>query len=189
VTAGARAVALVVGVIGFVFAVAALVRELALAVHSGLSWPVATWWDRLITAEPRSGAIVAAAVTGVVAVVLIVLAVRQLGGGRRGPDLVEFGAGDAKARLEIPALELALRHDIERQCPGVRTQALTLAKRGDAWRVRIEAFMPATDLAGARLRMAGLVAEDLRRAGGMRLDGLDVVVTRFAPSLSDGARA
>ena len=34
---------------------------------------------------------------------------------------------------------------------------------------------------GTRLRMAGLVAEDLRRAGGLRLDGLDVVVTGLLP--------
>jgi hypothetical protein len=42
--------------------------------------------------------------------------------------------------------------------------------------------MPAADLAGVRLRMAGLAAEDLRRAGGMRLGGLDVVVTGLEPA-------
>jgi len=188
VTAGARVIALVVGLVGFVVAVAAFVRELALAVHSGLSWPVASWWSRLITAEPRLGVGIAAAVTGVLAVVLLVLAIRELGSPRRGPDLVEFGAGDGGARLEVPALELALRRDIEKQCPGVRTQTLTLTKRGDAWRVRLEALLPAADLAGTRLRMAGLVAEDLRHAGGMRLGGLDVVATRLEPPRGAGAR-
>ena len=181
-TATARSLALVVGFIGLVLAVAAFVRELSLAVHSGLSWPVASWWDRLVTAEPRLGASIAAGVCGVVAIVLLVLAFRQLGAERRRATQVEFGAGDGSTRLEVPALELALRHDIERACPGVRTQALTLSKRGDAWRVRLEAIVPADDLAGVRLRMAGLVAEDLRRAGGMSLDGLDVVVKGFAPA-------
>ena len=116
------------------------------------------------------------------AVVLLVFAFRQLGGGRRRTEAVEFAAADGNARIEVPALELALRRDIERQCPGVRTQSLTLSQRGDAWRVRLEALMPAADLAGTRLRMAGLVAEDLRRAGGLRLDGLDVVVTTLQPA-------
>jgi len=181
VTAASRSLALVVGFVGFIVAVAAFIRELSLAVHSGLSWPVSSWWDRLITAEPRFGASIAAAVTGVVAIVLLVLAFRQLGSGRRSSTQVELGAGESSTRIDVQALELALRHDIERTCAGVRTQALTLSKRGDAWRVRLEAFMPATDLAGVRLRMAALVAEDLRRAGGMRLDGLDVVVTGLEP--------
>jgi hypothetical protein len=181
VTATTRALALVVGFIGLILAVAAFVRELSLAVHSGLSWPVSSWWDRLVTAEPRLGAGIAAGVAGVVAIVLLVLAFRQLGSGRRGPAQVAFGAGEGSTRLDVQALELALRHDIERTCPGVRTQSLTLTKRGDAWRVRLEALMPAADLAGVRLRMAGLVAEDLRRAGGMRLDGLDVVATGLEP--------
>ena len=180
-TATARGLALAVGVVGFIFAVAAFVRELSLAVHSTLSWPVASWWDRLTTAEPRIGAAVAAGVTGVAAVVLLVLAFRQLGGERRRTEAVEFAAADGSARIEVLALELALRRDIERQCPGVRTQSLTLSQQGDAWRVRLEALMPAADLAGTRVRMAGLVAEDLRRAGGLRLDGLDVVVTSLQP--------
>ena len=130
---------------------------------------MASWWGRLITAEPRLGASIAAGVAGVVAIVLLVLAFRQLGSGQRSSAHVELGDGEGSARLEVQALELALRHDIERTCPGVRTQSLTLTKRGDAWRVRLEALMPAADLAGVRLRMAGLVAEDLRRAGGLRL--------------------
>jgi hypothetical protein len=182
VTATARTLALVIGFVGFIVAVAAFIRELSLAVHAGLSWPVASWWDRLTTAEPRLGASIAAGVSGVAAIVLIVLAFRQLGSGRRRSMQVEFGAGEGSTRLEVPALELALRHDIERTCPGVRTQSLTLSKRGDAWHVRLEALMPAADLAGVRLRMAGLVAEDLRRAGAMRLDGLDVVVTGLEPA-------
>ncbi|HZL64903.1 MAG TPA: hypothetical protein VFD50_08210 [Thermoleophilia bacterium] len=185
-TATSRALALVVGFVGLILAVAAFVRELSLAAHSGLSWPVAFWWDRLITAEPRLGASIAAGVAGVVAIVLLVLAFRQLGSERRRTTQVEFGAGEGSTRLEVQALELALRHDIERTCPGVRTQSLTLSKRGDAWRVRLEALMPAADLAGVRLRMAGLVAEDLWRAGGMRLDGLDVVVKGLEPA--PGAR-
>ncbi len=181
-TAASRSLALVVGFVGFIVAVAAFIRELSLAVHSGLSWPLASWWDGLITAEPRLGASIAAGVAGGVAIVLLVVAFRQLGSGQRGPAQVELGDGEGSARLEVQALELALRHDIERTCPGVRTQALTLSKRGDAWHVRLEALMPAADLAGIRLRMAGLAADDLRRAGGMRLDGLDVVVTGLAPA-------
>jgi len=187
VTFTSRSLALVVGFVGLIVAVAAFIRELSLALDSNLSWPVASWWHRLIAAEPRLGASIAAGVTGVAAAVLLVLAFRQLGAGRRGPEQVELGAGEGSARLEVQALELALRQDIERTCPGVRPQSLTLTRRGDGWRVRLEALMPAADLAGVRLRMAGLVAEDLRRAGGMRLDGLDVVVTGLGPARGAGA--
>ena len=178
-TAGSRALALVVGLAGFVVVVAALVRELALTAHAGLSWPIAGWWGGLTGGESRLGASIAAAVTGVLAVAFIVLAVRQLRSPRRGPDLVEFGDDAGRARLEVPALELALRRDIEKNVPGVRTRALTLSKSGGAWRVRLEAQMPADDLKGTRVRMAGILAQDLRRAGGLDLGGLDVVVTRL----------
>ena len=181
-TAASRSLALVVGFVGFIVAVAAFIRELSLAVHSGLSWPLASWWDRLVIAEPRLGASIAAGVAGGVAIVLLVVAFRQLGSGRRGTTQVELGADEGSTRLEVQALELALRRDIERTCSGVRTQSLTLTRRGDAWRVRLEAVMPAADLAGVRLRMAGLAAEDLRRAGGMSLDGFDVVVTGLEPA-------
>jgi hypothetical protein len=186
-TATARGLALVVGFIGFILAVAAFIRELSLAVHSSLSWPVASWWHRLITAEPRAGAGIAAGITGVVAIALLVLAFRQLGSGRHGEESVEFAADDGTARVEVSALELALRRDIERQVPGVRTQSLTLSQQGEGWTVRLEALMPAADLSGTRLRMAGLAAEDLRRAGGMRLDGLDVVVTSLQTSSGPAA--
>ncbi len=144
---------------------------------------MASWWDRLVTAEPRLGASIAAGVSGVAAIVLIVLAFRQLGSERRRLGRRSSSApARAAPASRCPRWNSPCGATSNGQCPGVHTQSLTLTKRGDAWRVRLEAIMPAADLAGVRQRMAGLVAEDLRRAGGMRLDGLDVVVTGFAPA-------
>ena len=45
--------------------------------------------------------------------------------------------------------------------------------------MRVEAELPARDLLGLQARAGGLLAADLARMGGLRLDGLDVVVTRL----------
>jgi hypothetical protein len=122
---------------------------------------------------------VAAAAAAVAAAALITLAVRQLRPRRRGPDLVELGDDTGRARLDVPAMERALRRRLEKDIPGVKTGALELIKRGDGWRVRLEAELPARDVLGVQARAGGLLAADLARLGGLRLDALDVVVTRL----------
>jgi len=72
-----------------------------------------------------------------------------------------------------------LRRRLEKDLPGVKTRALELTKRGDGWRVRVEADLPARDVLGLQARAVGLLTADLARLGGLRLDGLDVIVTRL----------
>ena len=57
-------------------------------------------------------------------------------------------------------------------------QGWDLAIEAEAWRELVH--LEAEHL--GRKKVAGLVAEDLRRAGGLRLDGLDVVVTGLEPA-------
>ena len=76
-------------------------------------------------------------------------------------------------------MERALRRRLENDLPGVKTRGLELTKRGDGWWVRLEADLPARDVLGVQARAGGLLAADLARMGGLRLDGLDVVVTRL----------
>ena len=180
-TSFSRAVAVIAGMIGLVVAAAACVRAIVLAADGTASWPVGGWWTRLISSEPRTAATIAAALTAVAAAALLVLAARQLGARARGTELVEFGGEAGSARLEVPALALALRRHLEASCPGVKTGVLTLDKVGDGWQARLEAELPARDLAGTRRRLAQVAAADLARAGGLRLDGLDLVVTGLLP--------
>ena len=178
-TAAGRVVAVIVGLVGLLFAAAGMVREAVLAGERSAEWPVAGWWSQL-TAKPTSETTVAAAVAAVVAVALIVLAVRQLRPRRPYAGVVELGDEANRARLDVAATERALRRRLENDLPGVKTRALELTQRGDGWWVRIEADVPARDMLGAQARAGGLLAADLARMGGLRLDGLDVVVTRLS---------
>jgi len=178
VTATGRAVAVIAGLVGLLLAAADLVRESMLATERSVAWPFAEWWSRLTT-DPTWATAVAATAAAVVAVALILLAVRQLRPQRRGPELVEFGDAASRAQLDVPALARALRRRLENDLPGAKTRELELTKRGDGWWVRFEADLPARDVLGVQARAGGLLAADLARMGGLRLDGLDVVVTRL----------
>jgi hypothetical protein len=178
VTAGGRVVAVIAGLAGLLFAAADLVREAVLATERSVAWPFAEWWSRLTT-DPTWATAVAAAAAAAVALALILLAVRQLRAQRRGPELVEFGDAASHAQLDVRALARALRRRLENDLPGVKTRELELTKRGDGWWVRLEADLPARDVLGVQARAGGLLAADLARMGGLRLDGLDVVVTRL----------
>jgi len=178
VTATGRVVAVIAGLVGLLFAAAALVREAVLAADRGVAWPFAEWWSQLTT-DPTWATAVAAAAAAVVAVALLLLAVRQLRAQRRGPMLVEFGDAASRVQLDVLAVERALRRRLENDLPGVKTCELALTKRGDGWWVRLEAELPARDVLGVQARAGGLLAADLAGMGGMRLDGLDVVVTRL----------
>lgn len=178
-TAGGRVVAVIAGLVGLLFAAADLVREAVLATERSVAWPFAEWWARL-TAEPTWATAVAAAGAAVVTVALVLLAVRQLRPRRRGPELVEFGDAASRVRLDVAAIERALRRRLENDLPGVKTGELELTKRGDGWWVRLEADLPARDVLGVQARAVGLLRADLARTGGLRLDGVDMVVTRLA---------
>ena len=177
-TVTARVVAVIAGLVGLVFAAADLVREAVLAIERSVAWPFAGWWSQLTT-DPTWATALAAAAAAVVTVALIVLAVRQLRPQRRGREVVEFGDAASRARLDVSATERALRRRLETDLPGVKTRALELTQRGDGWWVRVEADLPARDVLGLQRRAGGLLAADLARMGGLRLDGLDVVVTRL----------
>ena len=176
--AAGRVVAVIVGLVGLVFAAAALVREVVLANARSVAWPFVDWWSRL-TADTTWAPTVAAAAAAVVAAALIVLAVRQLRPARRGGGQVELGDDAGRARLDVPAVERTLRRRLEKDLPGVKTRALVLSERGGGWWVRVEADLPARDVLGVQTRALELLAADLARMGGLRLGGLDVVVTRL----------
>jgi len=178
VTAAGRVVAVVAGLAGLLFAVAALVREAVLAAERSVAWPLAEWWTRL-TAEPSWKTAVAAAAVALLTVALIILAVRQVRPWQRGPAAVELGDEAGRARLDVPAMERALRRRLETGLPGIKTGALELTSEGDGWRVRVEVELPARDMLGVQARAGGLLAADLARMGGLRLDGVDMVVTRL----------
>ena len=177
-TGTGRVVAVIAGLVGLLFAAADLVREAVLAAHGGVSWPFAEWWSRL-TVEPTWATVVAAAAAAAVTVALILLAARQLRPRRPSSGRLEFGDERSHTQLDVASTERALRRRLETDLSGVKTRDLELIKRGDGWWVRLEADLPGRDVLAVQARAGGLLAADLARMGGLRLDGLDVVVTRL----------
>ena len=173
-----RLIAVVVGLVGLLFAAAGLVREVVLAAHGATDWPLSAWWVR-VTGEPSATTTIAAVLAGLLALALLLLAVRQLGGRRRGPVLVEFAGEHGWARLDVGALESALRRRLELEFPGIKARGLALTKRAGGWRVRLEAELPAFDLGALQVRALDLLAADLDHMAGMRLQVLDIVALRL----------
>jgi len=178
VTPSARLIAVVVALAGLLFAAAGMVREVVLAAHWATDWPLSTWWAR-VTGEPSAATTVAAVLAGLLAVALLLLAVRQLGGRRRGPALVEFAGEHGWARLDIGALERALRRRLEVEFPGLKARGLEFSKLTSGWRARLEAELPALELEALQVRAHDLLATDLARMAGMRLEVLDIVALRL----------
>jgi len=176
VTAMARIVAVIAGLACMSLAAAELVKQGMLAAEPGMVWPASAWWAEL-TGDPlwtTTG--VAAAITAAAAIALIVYAIRQLGDSRRGPELVEFAAEGCRARLSVPGLERALARRLEAVLPGARVARVGLTRGAEGWRARVEADMPAVDLAGAREHALAVLTRDLERMGGIGLVRLDLVV-------------
>ena len=174
-TPGARLIAIVVGIAGLVVGVAAVVRAALLAAEPGIPWTRPAWWMSVTTGSGLATGI-AAGVTAVVAVVLLVLAVRQLRSGSSKRPLIEFGGADGQARLDVRALEKALQRSVRDNVDGVRACRVTLGHEAGGWFVRVEAALPARDLSGVQQRISRLLADDLDRLGGVRLEGVDLVV-------------
>ena len=176
-TPAARIIAVVAGIACMILAGVELVRQASLAADAGVRWPASRWWAGL-TGDPSWATTgVAAGVMIAVTIVLVILAVRQLGDRRRGPDLVEFAADDARARLSVPGLEQALARRFEAVVPGSRVASVRLTKIAAGWCARVEASLPPRDVGAARRRALEALRGDLQRIGGLDLVRLDVVVT------------
>lgn len=175
-TPAARLIAVLGGCACLVLAGVELVRQAALAADPTISWPVSGWWESLTGDASWSTTGVAAAVVAVVAAFLIVLAVRQLGERRRGPELVQFASEGCRARLSVPGLESALARRVQSVLPGAKVARLDLRKSGPGWRIRLEAALPPGDSERLRRRALDTLRGDLQRIGGMELVRLDIVV-------------
>ena len=174
-TPGTRVAAMLVGLVGILFALAGAVREVVLASDETLSWRTSAALRRLIE-EPYWATWVAAAAAAALAVGLIVVALRQLRATDGGPLLIQFQDETGWARLDVRAMERGMSRRLQAALPGVRVRELQLRKTGDVWQVTVSAAVPARDLQGLRQRAHQLLSDDLQRTGGMRLQRLDLVV-------------
>ena len=179
-TPGARIAAMLVGVVGIVFALAGAVREVVLASDEALRWQTSAALRRL-TDEPDWATWVAAAAAAALAVALIILALRQFRATDGGPLLIQFQDEAGWARLDVRAMERGMSRRLQVALPGVRVRDLQLRKTADVWQVTVSAAVPARDLRGLRQRMHTLLSDDLQRTGGMRLQRLDLVVDGLEP--------
>jgi hypothetical protein len=184
VTPAARILAAFIGVAGIVLASAALIRETVLAAGWSMRWPLPRWWADLVGSTSWR-LWLAAAVAAVLTITLLIYAFRQLGGDA-GPANVEYGGDHGTARLDVAALERALRRRLEAELPGVSARSLELRRLGDGWYARLEADVPARDLAGLQTRAERLVTADLQRTASMRLLRLDLVARHVFRPVAPG---
>jgi hypothetical protein len=177
-TPAGRLIAVVVGLLGLLFAAAALVREVVVAANGAADWPLPAWWVR-VTGGPSTATTIVAVLAGLLALALLLLAARQFGGRRRGPALVEFAGERGWARLDVGAVERALRRRLEVEIPGLKPRRVALSTRAGGWQARLEAELPALDLDALQVGALELLAADLDRMAGMRLEALDIVALRL----------
>ena len=176
----ARVVAIVAGIASLLLCGAALVRQAALATSSDVSWKGSAWWADL-TARSSTGTVVAAAVVSVVAVLLIVLAYRQVSPGE-APQAIEFKVDDGTARLSVPALRKALRRRFESMLPGSQVGEVGVSLDDSGWNVRVEADVPVCDLRDVQGAVLHAFRDDMRKVAGIEIARLDLVVTSMRPA-------
>ncbi len=174
-TAFARVVAIVAGIVSLLLCGAALVRQAALAADSSLDWRGATWWADL-TSGRTTGTIIAAAVVTAVAVVLIWFAYRQVSPALT-PEIIEFAVAEGTARLSVPALRKALRRRFEALLPGTSVSEVAVGKDEQGWKVRVEAALPVCDLQDVHRSLLDAFRDDMRKVAGIEITRLDLVVT------------
>jgi hypothetical protein len=180
VTPLARTVAVVAGIVSLVLCGAALVRQAALATSDGVTWKGSEWWAEL-TSGASTATYVAAAVVTAVAVLLIVLAYRQVQPAVP-PQVIEFAVADGTARLSVPALRKALRRRFEAMLPGAQVGEVAVARDDAGWRVRVEAGVPVCDVRDVQAAVLHAFRDDMRKVAGIEIASLDLVVTSMRPA-------
>jgi hypothetical protein len=186
---GDRIAAAVAGFALLVLLGAVVVREVALTVDPKLEWAVPVWGE--LTTSGTLWNAVAAAVLTMIAGALVFVAIRLLT--PPAGAVVELGEDGASTRVDVAALQRLLTRQVERAVPGLKVARLWLDRESEGWRVWLLAELPWMEFEEARRRAAAAAADELRRAGDLRLRRLDLEVRRVtAPSgrksLMDGPR-
>jgi hypothetical protein len=180
VTPLARLVAVVAGIVSLLLCGAALVRQAALSTDAGISWEDSAWWTGL-TEGPSAATVAAAAVLSAIAVLLVVLAYRQVQPAVP-PQVIEFAVEEGSARLSVPALRKALRRRFESMLPGSQVGAVAVSADGAGWHVRVEADVPVCDLRDVQGSVLHAFRDDMRKVAGIEIASLDLVVTSMRPA-------
>ncbi len=169
---GGRIAAAVVGFALLALLGAVVVREVALTIDPELEWAVPVW--RELTTSGALWSAIAAAVLAMLAASLLFVAVRLVTPPAR--TVVEFGEDGASTRVDVTALQRLLTRQVERAVPGLKVVRLWLDRESEGWRVWVLAELPWRVLEEARRRAAAAAADELRRAGDLRLWRLDLEV-------------
>ncbi|HET6494226.1 MAG TPA: hypothetical protein VFH61_02540 [Thermoleophilia bacterium] len=175
-TAAARVVAVLVGLLLMVLVATALVREVVIAADHTVTWPIVGWWARLAAEPSWTTTGVAALVCAALVVGLLALVVWQGGVAQARPVLVRIETEHGATSLDVPAVERALRHRLEEAVPDIRVRHFELGK---GCRVRVDVDVRAADLVGVQARAFAALAPDLERLVGLRLEAVDVVTARL----------
>lgn len=176
-----RVVAVIAGVVLLVVAAVGLAHEIALLADLSFFAPFADPWRPVFEEPSWATTGVAAIVATVVGILLLWLAVAAVGRRRNAPALLTFEGEHGKTSVDVSALEHALRRRLEASVRDMRVKGFEFDTSGVGCRVRVEADLPATDLAGVQRQAMLVVRGDLERTAGLRVDAVDIVVGRLLP--------
>lgn len=177
-SATVRVVAGIVGFLLLLLAAATLAAEVVAVVHRAYVWPYADLWARLTVQPTLVETGLAALGAALVGIALLVLAARSLGTRQHGPTLVTLETPRGTTNVDVQAIERALRRRLETSLP-LKVRQVELGDRDGGCSLRVEADVTALDLTGLQRRAVSLLAGDLERLAGMRLEALDLVVGRL----------
>jgi hypothetical protein len=176
VTSIARPLAVLAGAVGLLVALAALVREVALAADATLIWTEPSWWHDLV-AEASAATVIAAVVMAGLTLLFLVLAVRQFTGPEE-PTASRIAAGEGAA-VSVEALRRLVARRLRDAVPGVEPVTVRIGRGEAGWTVAVDADVVAEDLAGLREKTAQVTDVELRQMTGEPVSSLDLRVHRF----------
>lgn len=175
----ARLIAVVVGALFLALAAVMLAREIALFAGFAFATPLADRWGPVFDDPSWTTTGIAALVAAVAGAGLLWLAVASQGRSEDEPVLVTFETAQGTTNVDVPALERAIRHRLETRVPDLRVRKIELDDCDTGCLLRIDADLPADDLAGVQARMGELLRDDLDRLVGLKLVAVELIVNRL----------
>jgi hypothetical protein len=175
----ARAVLLVVGVLGMAVAGVELVREAAVASEGGLDWRLAHWWAWFTQQPSTSKAGLIAAAAGVLCAVCLVLIWRLVRQPSSPLKSIDLGTPGAPLTIEAEAIDHLVGKALCLRLSEVVEARVELRREGDGLQALVRAVLRPCDLFDLHQRAAAAAREELRLASGLELARLDIEVEKF----------
>ena len=175
-----RLVAVVVGVIVAVAAGVVFVREVALALGAQWTWPLSEWWRSLVEQPSWTTTGAVALVFAAAGAALVALAVWPARTVSPRPEGIALDGERGVTTLSLTAVNRTVEHSLAAAGVDLAVSRLSLSEdRRGGLRLRVQADVPAMNLAGVQAAAFDAVAPELERLSGIRPAAVDLVALRL----------